>query len=58
MIGFSGFACALAQIWRLHRDGQMVRHILTASNISLKHLENAGVDEFDLSALRAAMCVA
>lgn len=52
---YLGFASALAQIWRLHHDGQMVRHILSASGIMLKHFESAGVDEFDLSAVREAI---
>ena len=36
-----GFGCARAQIWRLHHDGQM--------------FESAGLDDFDLQALRAAV---
>jgi len=52
---FLSFACALAQIWRLHHDGQMIRHILTSCGISLKHLENAGIDDLDLAALQAAI---
>jgi hypothetical protein len=52
---YVGYACALAEIWRLHHDGQMVRHILTAGGVTLKHLEESGVDEFDLAAIRAAV---
>lgn len=52
---YLGFACALAQIMRLHRDGQMVRHILSATGVGLKHLEEAGVDEFDFAAVREAL---
>jgi hypothetical protein len=51
---YSGFATALAEIWRLHRDGQMVRHILTSSGITIKHLETGGVDDLDLDAVRSA----
>lgn len=52
---FFGFASALASIWRLHHDGQMVRHILSSNGITLKHFENAGVDEFDVRAIRTAV---
>lgn len=52
---FSGFASALAQIWRLHHDGQLVRHIMAATNITMKHFEDTGVDEYDMSAIREAM---
>lgn len=52
--GNLGYATALAEIWRLHHDGQMVRHILTASGLTLKHLEWGGVEEFDLAAIRDA----
>ena len=34
---YSGFGSALAQIWRLHHDGQMVRHLMTSSGFTLKH---------------------
>lgn len=51
---YLGYATALAEIWRLHHDGQMVRHILTASGLTLKHLEWGGVEEFDLAAIRDA----
>lgn len=52
---YLGFACALAEIWRLHHDGSMIRHLLSKSGISIKHLEDAGVDEFDLAAIQNAM---
>jgi hypothetical protein len=52
---YSGFACALSLIWRLHHDGQMVRHIMSSTGIGLKHLEDAGVDEYELSAVREAL---
>lgn len=51
---YLGYATALAEIWRLHHDGQMVRHILTAGGLTLKHLELGGVDEYDLAAIRDA----
>lgn len=51
---YLGWAAALAEIWRMHRDGQMVRHIMTSSGVTYKHLEQAGVDELDLSAIREA----
>ena len=50
-----GFGCALAQIWRLHHDGQMVRHIMSANGLPLHLFESAGLDDFDLQALRAAV---
>ncbi len=51
---YLGYATALAQIWRLHHDGQMVRHILAASGLTFKHLELGGVEECDLAAIRDA----
>ena len=50
-----GFGTALAQIWRLHHDGQMVRHIMSANGLPLNLFESAGIDEFDMQALRAAV---
>ena len=52
---YSGYAAALAQIWRLHHDGQRIRHILTAGGVTLKHFEECGVDEYDLAAIREAV---
>lgn len=52
---FHGYACALAQIWRLHRDGQTVRHLLAASGIRFKALEEAGCDDLDIEAIRSAL---
>lgn len=52
---YLGFASALAEIWRMHRDGSMVRHILTSTGVTIKHLENGGVDDYDLGAIRAAV---
>jgi hypothetical protein len=54
---YPGYATALAEIWRLHHDGQMVRHILTAGGLTLKRLELGGVEERDLAAIRDA-CLA
>jgi hypothetical protein len=51
---YLGYATALAEIWRLHHDGQMVRHILAAGGLTLKHLELGGVEERDLAAIRDA----
>lgn len=51
---YLGYAAALAKIWRVHHDGQMVRYILTASGLTLKHLELGGVEERDLAAIRDA----
>lgn len=50
-----GFGSALAQIWRLHHDGQMVRHIMSANGLPLNLFESAGLDGFDMQALRAAV---
>jgi hypothetical protein len=52
---FHGFACALAEVWRLHHDGQMVGHILTASGITYTSLVHAGCDELDLESIRQAI---
>lgn len=52
---FLGYAAALADVWRLHRDGQMVRHILVAGGLTLKHLEEGGVEDFDLAAIADAV---
>jgi hypothetical protein len=51
---YLGYATALAEIWRLHHDGQIVRHILMAGGLTLKHLELGGVEECDLAAIRDA----
>lgn len=52
---YQGFASALAEIWRMHHDGQMVRHILQGSGISIKHLEAGGVEDYDMTAITAAL---
>lgn len=56
---YAGYASALAQIWTLHHDAGMIRHLLLASGITLKHLETAEVNKFDLEyivqACRAAV---
>lgn len=52
---YVGFASAIAQIWRLYGDGKLVRHLVRASGLSLKHFEDAGVDEFDLAAICTAL---
>jgi hypothetical protein len=52
---YLGYAAALAAVWRLHHDGQMVRHVMIAGGLSMKHLEEGGVDELDLAAIRAAI---
>lgn len=50
-----GFGTALGQIWRLHHDGQMVRHIMSANGLALNLFESCGIDEFDLHDIRAAL---
>lgn len=52
---YLGFASALAEIWRLHHDGQMVRHLMTANGITLKHFTEAGVDDIDMEAIGRAL---
>lgn len=52
---FLGYAAALADVWRLHREGSIVRHILDAGGLTLKHLEEGGVEDFDLAAIRDAV---
>lgn len=51
---YLGYAAALAEIWRMHHDGQMVRHLLQSSGITIKHLELGGVDVYDMAAIEAA----
>ncbi len=51
---YLGYATALAQIWRLHHDGQLVRHVLAAGGLTFKHLELGGVEGRDLAAIRDA----
>lgn len=51
---YAGFASALAQIWRLSHDGQLVRHIMAATGIGPKHFESASVSDYDMAAILAA----
>lgn len=48
---YAGFAAALAMLQR-YGDASAMRHIMTSSGITLKHLEQAEVYEFDLDAIR------
>lgn len=51
-----GYAAALASIWRLHHDGQMVRHLINANGITLNDLRDAiGDDDRDYRAIVAAV---
>jgi len=43
-----GYACALANISRLHNETQLVRHVLLADGITIQRLEHAGVEPYDL----------
>ncbi len=52
---FCGYATALADLWRLHREGSLVRNVILSGGLTVKHLEEGGVDEFDLSAIREAV---
>jgi hypothetical protein len=47
-----GYAVALANVARLHKDHQTVRDVLKADGLTLAKLKQAGVPEYDLRALR------
>lgn len=49
-----GYACALATTWRNHHDRDTVRHAMKGDGITIEMLRDAGVEEYDLSAIRAA----
>jgi hypothetical protein len=51
-----GFATALASMWRLHHDPQMVHAVLRHNGLTVEDLRAAGVDEYDLAVF--ARCVA
>lgn len=49
-----GFASALADVWRLHHDGQMVRHLISANGLSLGDIRLHASD-FDYRSIVAAV---
>ena len=49
-----GYALALATGWRAHRDRCMVQHTMKGDGITIEMLEAAGVEAYDLAAIRAA----
>lgn len=49
------FGTALGIIWRCSaHDRQMVQHLMSATNITLKHFKEAGVAEHDLQDIHKA----
>jgi hypothetical protein len=52
---YVGYACALASIWRNHHAGQDVRDAMRHDGITLEHLRDAGVEKYDLDAIREAL---
>jgi hypothetical protein len=52
---YAGYAAALASIWRNHHAGQDVRHALLNDGITIEHLRDAGVEKYDLDAIREAL---
>lgn len=50
-----GFASALAAIWTVGRDAQLVRQVMVAGGIRLAALRSAGVPEIDLTHVDVAL---
>ena len=50
-----GYACALADWIRLFNDPSTAAQVLHHSGIKLEHLEEAGVEPYDLDELRTAI---
>lgn len=50
-----GFGIALAQIWRLHHDGQMVQHLMIANGFFLTSFNDVELLESDYEAICQAM---
>jgi hypothetical protein len=52
---YAGYAAALASIWRNHHAGQDVHHAMVHDGITIEHLRDAGVEKYDLDAIREAL---
>jgi hypothetical protein len=50
-----GFGCAIADVWRLHHDGQMVRHLINANGFTLGSFRDAGMLDADYEAICQAV---
>ena len=50
-----GFGAAIADIWRLHHDGQMVRHLIKANGFSLASFRDVEMLEADYAAICQAL---
>lgn len=50
-----GFGVALASIWRLHHDGQMVEHLMKHNGFELGSFDGIEMMDGDFEALRAAL---
>lgn len=49
-----GMALALAEIYRTSRDSSAVREVARAANLTIAEMKRAGVDPYDLRALKQA----
>ena len=50
-----GFGLALAEVWKLHHDGQMVRHLMSANGFALAEFSDVDLLESDYEAICQAM---
>lgn len=50
-----GFGVALAEIWRLQHDGQMVEQLLKANGFTIEMFNDVGLVEYDRHAIRDAL---
>jgi hypothetical protein len=50
-----GFGVALAEIWKLHHDGQMVRHLMSANGFALAEFSDVDLTESDYAAICQAV---
>jgi hypothetical protein len=50
-----GFGVALAEIWKLHHDGQMVRHLMSANGFALAEFSDVDLTEGDYAAICQAV---
>ncbi len=51
-----GYAAALGAAWRLCHEDTIVAETLRADGLTLAHMKAAGVEKFDISALKKAGC--
>lgn len=50
-----GFGVAIAEIWRCHHDGQMVRHLVKENGFSLRAFRDVGLLDADYAAIEQAL---